>query len=202
MHDTVATFHFGERDRVVVAVDDWPHECPVEWNPSDCGILTVRAARNYPALSIGSDSDAAKQRMQYADEYDTETRHGQEPYHAALRYLRRQGYAADYFSLTGYGQGDWMDVIIWAREETPELSQTYLESLADTIEQWFRGDIYCLHHERLVEYVRADNRDAEAPDLTDWEHVDSLGGCYLDPSDEDEVVSTIRDHFTLPTLAN
>lgn len=189
MTDILHTVMFGERDRVRVTIDDDSHECPVEWNPTDCGMLTVRKNRDYSTLSFGDEADAAAQRMQFADEYSTDD----EPMHAAMRYLNRQGYSVDYCSLTGYSQGDWMDVIIWTRDAD------YRKSLVDDVQMWFRGDIYALVHEQAVDYVRITNKDATSPDLTEWEPIDGLGGVYMNNLDDDSVTVEAHQHFQLPT---
>lgn len=196
MHDhyTLETHYYGPNHRVRVVPDDWPQECPIEWNESDSGILTVRAPRSYNHLQLGIHADDAKVAMDYADEYGTDD----EPYEAALRRLRRLGFSADYYSLSGHSQSDWMDVIMWVRKPTEPDEIDYLDPTAQAVQSWFAGDIYSLIHEERVEYVRADNRDAENPDLVEWEEVDRVGGFYLDPWDEAEVTSSARDHFTIP----
>lgn len=196
MHDqyTIETHYYGPNHRVRVVPDEWERECPIEWDESDSGILTVRAGRNYNHLQLGVHADDAKVAMDYADEYGTDD----EPYEAALRRLRRLGFSADYYSLRGHSQGEWMDVLMWVRKPTEPDEIDYLESTADAVQSWFAGDIYQLIHEERVEYVRADNRDAEEPDLVEWEEVDRCGGFYIDPWDEGEVTSCARDHFTIP----
>lgn len=198
---TLATHYVGERDRIRVVADEWERECPIEWNPTDTGMLTIRAPRDYNGWNNGDEADAVKQRILLSGEYDTERGRGwmDDATQAGIRYLKRRGYDVAEVSLAGYSQGDWADVLIWAKPNPDGTS--WLPGLIETVQQWFRGDIYTLIHERAVDYVRTDNREADDPDLTEWEMVDSLGGCYIDDySDSDVVVGDYRDHFDLPEL--
>jgi hypothetical protein len=85
---------------------------------------------------------------------------------AISKHLTRAGMNYQFVSLRGYSQGDWAEVVIYAEAETIG----NLNSAADTLEAWFRGDIFTLTVETLKTYQAADGES-----LARWEIEDALG---------------------------
>jgi len=79
-------------------------------------------------------------------------------------------------TLQGYSQGDWAEVFIYSDDDW------VLDKDSDsTLQAWFKGDIFTVHHERLETYTS--NTDPSNT-ISQWETVDSLSACIVE-SEED-----------------
>jgi hypothetical protein len=132
------------------------------------GVYTLRIARDLNHIKTGD----------LTDDLDRLTRntHSWQHESAIGKYLAINNKHYRRVSLQGYSQGDWAEVFIYADEEWI----THKDS-AKTLEAWFRGDIFTVHHEMLHTYTDDDNPNKT---LELWESEDALGSCIVE-SEED-----------------
>jgi hypothetical protein len=145
------------------------------------GVYTLAIARNLSPIKTGdltSDLDRLTRNV-----------HSWQVQSAVGKYLAISGKHYRKVSLQGYSQGDWAEVFIYADEEW-----IMEQDSAKTLEAWFRGDIFTVHHEVLHTYTEA----FTGRTLTRWETEDSLGACIVE-SEEDLI--TYAEDFAL-TLDN
>jgi len=182
-------------NRISVYLDEFGvHECPAEWgDPSDSGMLTLRAARGFQSYSIGDHASGAQNAIDAYDEYmPFNGGNREDPMWAGITHLKRQGFSVKYVSLRGNSQSDWMDVLIWARGDD------FLNGLIESIESWFSGDIFMVVHETRSTWAKFQMtpEPGEFTTFEQWDCQDSVSGVYFsNEHDEREVVQFARDNF-------
>lgn len=78
----------------------------------------------------------------------------------------------------GYGQSDWATVLVLAEDH---------ESLGlwDAYERWRKGDVYTVEVQRKTIWTSEYDEVRE-----EWEHEESISGCYLDDDYTDAMVAS------------
>lgn len=107
------------------------------------------------------------------------------------KYLTLQNQDYRFVSLTGYSQGDWADVIIY----TPNDQESDLESVAECLKDWFRGDVYAMALEELHVYTEAETGRT----IEQWEITDSVGAITL--SKNYTLENAMNDYWDLSKVA-
>jgi hypothetical protein len=189
MHDMeVATHYIHDRERIVVTIDEYDHECPVAW--IDGGVVVLDSAYSGQLEDIDPlDDDGNIIRSIYE-------RGGNA---AVEKHYARQGYRAKIASLHGYVQSRWADVVVYVPESEGFAG---LDSTVDSVKRWFAGDIYALSHELLKHYYEEANTSREDYDLAIWDCIDSIGAVYLpDCATREQVLEVAADYFHLSTFA-
>jgi hypothetical protein len=142
------------------------------------GVQTINIASGYHNISTGDDDiSTGVNRIVEAFPYwnkDYEAKRER----AIGAWLTAKGYVFEFVSLRGYSQGEWADILVYTTLDNSE----YLYGEIDTLNSWFRGDIYNIAKEQRKIY-RADDGDT----LEVWETVDSVGG-FIGVSVEDMIV--------------
>lgn len=68
-------------------------------------------------------------------------------------------------------------------------SQDSIDSFMDVFSKWLQGEVYIVEHQKREQWTNAD----ETQEMSTWEYVDALAGCYLD--DEYTAIEVAREHF-------
>jgi hypothetical protein len=167
------TLEISPTERVAVYLEE---ECfPVEdFVTDELGIFTLRKDRSLSNIEQGEHSAALHELM------DRVNRHQEES--AIGKYLSLHNLHYRFVSLQGYSQSDWAEVVIYGEEE-------WMLSNEDTLKSWFRGDVYCLVHEKLATFT-SDDVDVV---LKKWYTVDSIGAVMLDTPED--VISFAKVDF-------
>jgi hypothetical protein len=109
---------------------------------------------------------------------------------ALIKHLERRGYQAKSFALRGYSQGEYAEVIVYAKNNPAN----YARALGD----WFRGDIYTLALEEESNYIRLSDGDM----ITKSETIESIGCLLLDTDSDSELITIAKSYFgNMPDLA-
>lgn len=101
-----------------------------------------------------------------------------------LTHVTRAGYLAKKYALRGYMQSDYAEVIVYAKGD-------YLDGIAETLEQWFRGDVYTISLERLEVFISP----TSGRDLEYWESEDSISCILLESGSDDELKGIANSYF-------
>lgn len=107
-----------------------------------------------------------------------------------LTHVTRNGYKAKGYELYGNSQGDYLEVICYGQGD-------YIDSMADTLGKWFRGEIYTAAHETLEVYTNFSNGNL----IERCEAQDSIGCMVLESGDEAELKEIARLHFGIKEKA-
>lgn len=170
-----------------IVFQDTDSESPVEWEPGSS--VTVYATSHRGSVDIPREELARVFERVYSKDHDA---------NAALAVTRRyarvyRGWAPDRandaivtYCARGYSQSDWWDILATTHEDT------YAGSLAQTWEQWARGDVYAVATEYATECDRGETHWGGTND----QGIDSmaLGGIYADGA-EDAVAQYLTIHF-------
>lgn len=70
------------------------------------------------------------------------------------RYLDSKGVAHLFYELKGYGQGEWNDVVAYGENGTMALAD--LEFLINSVDTYYKGEIYLVNVERAKIYTAED----------------------------------------------
>lgn len=82
---------------------------------------------------------------------------------AAEKHLARRGYCCEFLALRGNSQGEWHDVVVYWPDNI-DLSGQW-----DELREWYRGNVYAIHLEELVNYYGTNGKHFEQ-----WETVDAV----------------------------
>jgi len=101
-------------------------------------------------------------------------------------WLTAKGYAYEFISLQGYTQGDWAEVVVYAKSDEIES----LKPIIKDVRAIWRGDVYTMTLQKSKVYTAEDGET-----LTDWEWQDAIGGviCHT----EEEAEQYAREVFSL-----
>jgi hypothetical protein len=105
------------------------------------------------------------------------------------KYLALAGMKYKFVSLQGYSQSDWAEAVIYTNEDY------HLDSSAEALATWFRGDIYTVCLEKLETYTSPFGDKT----IERWEVQDSIGCITL--SDDYTLETVAKDHFTFAQVA-
>jgi len=104
------------------------------------------------------------------------------------KYLALAGMKYQFVSLRGYSQGDWADVVIYTNEDYD------LNASAETLDTWFKGDIFTVCLEKLEVYTNLAGNTIER-----WEIEDSIG-CITFSKDY-TLETVVNDYFSYANAA-
>jgi hypothetical protein len=102
-----------------------------------------------------------------------------------LKHANRAGYTAKKYELRGYMQSDYAEVIIYTLGD-------YGDGMAETLDTWFKGDIYTITLERLEVFISP----TSGRDLNSWEWEDSIACILLETGSDDELTQIANSYFT------
>lgn len=155
---------------------DFDAEDPREWD-REVQILTYRGPR-LSRLEDDIERAADSRTMEAFGRVYDESGDDEHALKVAQRYARayEPDVIIDTFSLRGYSQGDWQDVVVVTPSDG---SCGTAESRAETFRQWAYGDVYSV----IVQHPHTWH-DGDGNTLTTWEDGDSLGGIYADSAEE------------------
>jgi len=157
------TFPLDSDNRIAVWQDTYGLDYLTELDHDYFGLWTLDASHDLQSLELNASNHA----------HDlTNIREWQPRDNAAgemLKHLRRAGYLAKETALRGYGQGEWLDALIWTTLK--ENAQEALEAFEDELKSWFRDGFYNVALEKRVVYTAPDGRTLEQ-----WEFEDVIGG--------------------------
>jgi hypothetical protein len=164
--------------RYTVSIDVGNHWQIDDFIPDDIGLVRIdRQPRDYD-FDRGEFYHELRQafvRMPY----------GASQAHAAKLFLSMAGVPFREFSLRGYGQGDWCDVIVYGRDLTADNMAAY----AHTLKSWLFGDIYDITRQELQTWQNIETAEIK----TEWANVETFGGFMF--SDDYTIDQAIVDSF-------
>lgn len=177
-----------DKYRIVIKQDDWSPECPLDW--SESGYVSIRKPYLGDHFTVDPLGTAEHVRMiaDLLSDPILKIDHEKAIEEAIIKHYARNGYVAKRLDPSGYSQSQWHVGFIYVTQDDAE----YIDSIANTFERWYCGDVFVATLEEYVTYQRVDD-----PDETkgEWEFVDSLGGIY--DTEADDVWRAIRDLTTL-----
>jgi hypothetical protein len=137
----------------------------------DTGVQTLGIARGYNLISTNDELKDGIERIVSSLNYHTHRNYQDARQRVIGAWLSAKGYVYKFVSLRGYSQGEWADVVVYMPMEN---SMEYLEGgEIETLEAWFRGDIYNVAKEQRKIY-RAEDGDT----IERWETIESVGGVF------------------------
>ena len=167
------TLEISPTERVAVYAEQ--EYFPVEdFVGDELGIFTLHKDRSLSNIEQGEHSAALHELMDRVNRDQEESAIG--------KYLSLHNLHYKFVSLQGYSQSDWASVVIYGAEE-------WMLSNDDTLKSWFRGDVYCLSHEKLVTFTSPDSDRV----IDSWETIDSIGAVILDTPED--VISFAKVDF-------
>lgn len=177
MHNTLENWiPLGDKHRIALHRDETPiPENPVDEMEGEVGCFPVRMARGYNG--VFADTDVCDELKELARE--TEATNYRDLENEMVDYLEKKGLEVMTVSLTGYSQGEWMDVLLWTSrdkygtEDNSAVARSLLSHVARDLGCWFRGDVYVLAVEELVVYTAPNGATIER-----WEIVDNVDPVY------------------------
>ena len=82
------------------------------------------------------------------------------------------------FSLRGYSQSEWMDVILWMSPENgTDIADEILKEFGMELDAYFKGDVFYVQLEQLVTYYGPNGKTISRWEALDG--VDTMGECYF-----------------------
>ena len=157
----------NSEQRLVLRPDYW-HPAYEEILGDLIGVQTLSIARGLKDIQAND-----KHREPIAAIIDRLGRYEEETKTAIGKHLTRAGLVYEFVSLRGYSQGDWAEVVIYGDQEF----FGNLRTEANTLDAWFKGEIYHFSLENLKIY-KAENGES----LGRWEIEDSLGQMVISDS--------------------
>lgn len=163
----VDPYEFTPTDRITLYYDDDQYD--LEWIlGEEVGVYTVDIERNFHAIENGprtKDLDRLIRNLHSGFRTDWRERKAR----AIELYLNLAGLEHRQVSLRGPSQSDWANVIIYASPD----DRVDLESCEEGLQDWFRGEVFTIAHEKLEVYTNSSGNTIER-----WELQDSIG-CIL-----------------------
>lgn len=157
----------NSEQRLVLRPDYW-HPAYEEILGDLIGVQTLSVARGLNDIQAND-----KHREPIAAIIDRLGRYEEETKTAIGKHLTRAGLVYEFVSLRGYSQGDWAEVVIYGDKEF----FGNLRTEANTLDAWFKGEIYHFTLENLKTYTAEDGET-----LGRWEIEDSLGQIVISDS--------------------
>ena len=160
----VDPYEFTPTDRINLYYDTDQYD--LDWIlGEEVGVYTIDIERNFKAMENGprtKDLDRLIRNLKSGFRTDWRERKTR----AIELYLNLAGLEYRQVSLRGSSQSDWADVIIYANPD----DRVDLESCAEALADWFRGEVYTIVHEKLEVYTSPNGNTIER-----WELQDSIG---------------------------
>ena len=151
--------------RIAVYRDEYiDTESPLQLQEGYVGCFPLRVARNLNGYFAGDDETQAGIRNVVDNTEATDYGNLQ---NEIVEYLESQGNVVATFALTGYSQGEWMDVVLWADPKVGdtvvpyEATRNLLAGVAKDLLCHFRGDVFTLTLESLVVYTSPTGKTIE-----------------------------------------
>jgi hypothetical protein len=157
----------NSEQRLVLRPDYW-HPAYEEILGDFIGVQTLSVARGLSDIQAND-----KHREPIAAIIDRLGRYEEETKTAIGKHLTRAGLVYEFVSLRGYSQGDWAEVVMYGDKEF----FGNLRTEANTLDAWFKGEIYHFTLENLKTYTAEDGET-----LGRWEIEDSLGQIVISDS--------------------
>jgi hypothetical protein len=134
--------------------------CSTDEYASQMGISldTIQSARGMAHFGSNTELSNAIQLLvsdsvYYGDFANTKTQ--------ISNYLNSKGVAHLFYELKGYGQGEWNDVVVYGTKG--DLGLDELKSLMESVDTFYKGEIYLVNVERAKVYTADDGST-----LTEW----------------------------------
>lgn len=152
----------------IVAVADGDYEFHDVFG-DDVSLIVIRNNRDYGSY-YGTDYGIDKEVQRLADRFS----HSPVSRERAISlYLKLIGYSSRVLELRGYSQSDWATAVLVTRDT----ADSYLESIASSVNAWFRGDVFTLHLEERKTYANVvDVSDT----ITKWVSIDAVSGWLIE----------------------
>ena len=157
----------NSEQRLVLRPDYW-HPAYEEILGDFIGVQTLSVARGLSDIQAND-----KHREPIAAIIDRLGRYEEETKTAIGKHLTRAGLVYEFVSLRGYSQGDWAEVVIYGDKEF----FGNLRTEANTLDAWFKGEIYHFTLENLKTYTAEDGES-----LGRWEIEDTLSQIVISDS--------------------
>jgi hypothetical protein len=157
----------NNEQRLVLRPDYW-HPAYEEILGDFIGVQTLSVARGLSDIQAND-----KHREPIAAIIDRLGRYEEETKTAIGKHLTRAGLVYEFVSLRGYSQGDWAEVVIYGDKEF----FGNLRTEANTLDAWFKGEIYHFTLENLKTYTAEDGES-----LGRWEIEDTLSQIVISDS--------------------
>jgi len=157
----------NSEQRLVLRPDYW-HPAYEEILGDFIGVQTLSVARGLNDIQAND-----KHREPIAAIIDRLGRYEEETKTAIGKHLTRAGLVYEFVSLRGYSQGDWAEVVIYGDKEF----FGNLRTEANTLDAWFKGEIYHFTLENLKTYTAEDGES-----LGRWEIEDTLSQIVISDS--------------------
>ena len=181
----VDPYEFTPTDRINLYYDTDQYD--LEWIiGEEVGVYTIDIARNFHPIEQGERTkDLDRLIRNLANDYRTDWR--ERKLRAIELYMNLAGLEYKHASLRGHSQGDWADVIIYANPD----DRVDLESCEEAMDDWFKGEIYTIVHEKLEVYTSPNGNTIER-----WEVQDSLGSILpVKGQDFEDMAKTYYGHL-------
>jgi hypothetical protein len=166
----------GDKHRIALHRDEVPvFANPVEEQEGEVGCFPVRTARGLNG--VFADTDTCDELKELASA--TEATEYSDLQNEMVEYLEKKGLEVLPVALRGYGQSEWMDVLLWTNpnryggESKSAVARNVLSHVARDLGCWFRGDVYVLAVEELITYTAPNGATIER-----WEPVDDVDPVY------------------------
>lgn len=167
------TLEISPTERVAVYYEE-DYQPLEDFVGDELGIFTLHKDRHLSNIEQGEHSAALHELMDRVNRDQEESAIG--------KYLSLHNLHYKFVSLRGYSQSDWADVVIYSEHEYALLND-------DTLESWFRGDVFYLSHEKLVTFTSPDTDLV----LDKWITLDSISSVILDTPED--VIDFARTDF-------
>lgn len=187
MFDTLENWiPLGQMHRIALHRQETPAENPLEWG--EVGCFPIRVARGYNGFFSGDKNLLEELRREFEN---SEANTVEDRQNELIHYLEREyGMTVLPVSLTGYSQGEWMDVLLWTKPDADfggePVARNVLSHTARDLMSYFRGDVYVLAVEELVTYYGPNGKTIERWETS--EDVDPVTDNYFDSRPEIEDV--------------
>jgi hypothetical protein len=181
----VDPYEFTPTDRINLYYDTDQYD--LEWIiGEEVGVYTIDIARNFHPIEQGErtkDLDRLLRNLHSGFRTDWRERKAR----AIELYLNLAGLNYHYASLRGHSQGDWAEVIIYSNPD----DRVDLEACEEAMDDWFKGEVYTIVHEKLEVYTSANGNTIER-----WEIEDSLGSILpVKGQDFEDMAKTYFGHL-------
>lgn len=163
----VETFQLTGTSRIVVDYDETSaFDCPLDWEPDNLYVAVI----NEPYWHHSTLERDTIPHSVPIDEMRDYAADDDELVEALRRHFSRKGCTMLYRKWRGYSQGDWLDYVIAA----PSADVNRAQDMANSLETWLSGDVYCLTLETLETWHNSRGETRET-----WETTDVIGDVYL-----------------------
>jgi hypothetical protein len=181
----VDPFEFTPTDRINLYYDTDQYD--LEWIiGEEVGVYTIDIARNFHPIQQGErtkDLDRLLRNLKSGFRTDWRERKKR----AIELYMNLAGLNYHYASLRGHSQGDWAEVIIYSDPD----DRVDLKCCAESMNDWFAGEVYTIVHEKLEVYTSPNGNTIER-----WEVQDSLGSILpVKGQDFEDMAKTYYGHL-------